>query len=149
MKVILLQDVQGVGKKLDVKNVSDGYARNFLLPKKLAKIADSASLQSLEQQKKRANEEHEKLIAELEKKSVNLSKEIFEFKVSTGEKGEVFGSVSKRDIEYALKERGLGLAHANLEHAIKELGEHKIKVDLGEGVKATLTVTVKSLSKTQ
>lgn len=99
MKVIFLKDVKNVGKKFDVKNVSDGYARNFLFSQGLAKIATEEAIKSLEAQKAAALKEEEKNKSGLIALAKNLESREFEFKVKTGEKGEVFGSVNKEDIK--------------------------------------------------
>ena len=143
MRVIFLKDVKNVGKKLDVKNVSDGYARNFLLPQGLAKIATEEAVKNLETQKIASVKEDEKIKNELIALAKNLENKEFEFKVKTGEKGEVFGSVTKNDIEKSISvSRSI---EALLDKPIKKLGEHRVEINLGKGVKVNLKIKVISL----
>lgn len=141
MKIILLQDIKGLGKKFDVKNVADGYARNFLIPKGLAKIATDIAVKKLETQKAGQEKEEQEAKIELEKIAKNLENQEFEFTVKTGEKGEVFGSVGKDDIKTRI---GIKDIKVNLERPIKILGEHQVEIDLGKGVKVNIKVIVKS-----
>lgn len=141
MKVLLLQDVKKVGKRYDVKDVNDGYARNFLIPKKLAMPADkqAMSLKASVEAKER------ELVDQYQKLAAKLKRDILEFKVRTGEKGEVFGSVDSEKIKKTLKEKGYGEVEVNLEKPLRALGEHELQINFGRGV--TATVTVKLLSQ--
>ncbi|MFH1346997.1 MAG: 50S ribosomal protein L9 [Spirochaetota bacterium] len=153
MKVIFLKDIKDVGKKFDVKNVSDGYARNFLLPQGLAKIATEEAIKNLEVQKVVAVKEEEEIKNKLIVLAKTLENKEFEFKVKTGEKGEVFGSVAKSDIKtriYTDMNTDIhGYAENNIEielnKPIKKLGEHRVEINLGKGVKANLKINVISL----
>ncbi|KKU91436.1 MAG: 50S ribosomal protein L9 [Candidatus Jorgensenbacteria bacterium GW2011_GWA1_48_11] len=140
MKVILLAEVRGLGRKNDVKDVADGYFRNVLLPKKLAGAATPAALAELERRRVKAAEEKNKLIAELRQRIPEIKKLALVFKVKTGEKDEVFGSVTKKDVEALLSEKGFKNTAVVLAHHLKTLGEHEIEVDLGEGVLAKVRV---------
>ncbi|MEK9168316.1 MAG: 50S ribosomal protein L9 [Patescibacteria group bacterium] len=139
MKIIILQDVKDLGKKFDVKNVSNGYARNFLIPKGLAKIATDMAVKKLEAQKAAQEKEEQEAEIELEKIARNLENQEFEFTVKTGEKGEVFGSVGKDDIKTRI---GIKDIKVNLERPIKTLGEHQVEIDLGKGIKAKIKLKV-------
>lgn len=134
MKVILLADVRGLGKKWDVKDVSDGYAKNALIPKNLAKAATPEDIKNLDAQKalqlKRAKEEREKLL----KLAGELRKKELKFLVKTGEKKEVFGSVTGDMIKIALRKEGIEADKINLAKPIRELGEHEVEIALGMGV---------------
>ncbi len=140
MKIIILQDVKGLGKKFDIKNVSDGYARNFLIPKELVKIATDKSIKELETQKAGREKEEQKAKIELEKIARNLENQEFEFTVKTGEKSEVFGSIGKDDIKTRIV--GIKDIKINLERSIKTLGEHQVEVDLGKGIKTKIKLKV-------
>lgn len=140
MRVILLGKIRGLGEKNDVKTVADGYARNFLLPKNLAVAATSQALRALESEKKILVERREKKILELKKKAELIKNLTLEFKLKTGEKNEVFGSITKKDIESKLKEKGFIAEKIYLEKVIKNPGESRIEIDLGEGVKAEVKV---------
>ncbi|MDP3015122.1 MAG: 50S ribosomal protein L9 [bacterium] len=142
MKIILLQDIKGFGKKFDVKNVANGYARNFLIPKGLAKIATDIAVKKLETQKAGQEKEEQEAKIELEKIAKNLENQELEFTVKTGEKGEVFGSVSKNDIKTRITANIDKDVEVNLERPIKTLGEHQVEIDLGKGVKIKVNVIV-------
>ena len=131
MKVILLQDVKALGKKGEVVNVNDGYARNFILPKKLGVEANGKNLNDLKLQKNneaKVAQEHldaaKKLAEELKAGKVVLTMKV-------GEGGRTFGSVSSKEIAEAVKEQ------------IKTLGTHIVSVKLHPEVTAELNVSVK------
>lgn len=145
MQVVLLQDVKALGKKGDVVKVNDGYARNFILPKKLGVEATAQNLNQLKQQKafeaKQAAEqlaEAQALGAELEKKCVKLA-------VKVGEGGRLFGAISSKEIVQAAKDQcGLELDKKKvvLPEPIKTLGTHLVPVKLHKDVTANLKVEV-------
>lgn len=131
MKVILLQDMAGLGKKYDVKNVSDGYARNFLVPKNLAKIATPKAIKAIEAEKKRL--EQEKKIQEniLQKNLESLKDLKIVFDGKNNEKGHLFAGIHNQDISKILKEQShldIPAEIIELEKPIKETGQYKIKV---------------------
>lgn len=139
MKVLFLQDVRGVGRKFEIKEVADGYARNFLIPRKLAQVADERSqlVKADHDQKMAAS------LAELKAAIAMLAKEPFEFSVKAGKQGEVFGSVSKKDIEERLHAKGFKKCEVMLDHPIKSTGEQEVEVNFGQGVhgKAKIKIT--------
>ncbi len=145
MKVILLQDVKSLGKKGEIVNVSDGYARNFVLPKKLGLEANTANLNDLKLQKANADkvaqeqfEAAKELAALLETKEVVL-------KMKSGEGGRAFGSVSSKEIAVAAKEQcGLELDKKKIQlpEAIKALGAYEVAVKLHTKVTGKLKVKV-------
>mgnify|MGYP001045447218 CR=1 FL=1 len=145
MKVILLEDVKSLGKKGEIVNVSDGYARNYVLPKKLGVEANSANMNDLKLQKANADkvaqeqlEAAQTLAKELEKKEVVL-------KMKSGEGGRVFGSVSSKEIASAAKSQcGLELdkKKIQLSEAIKALGTYEVSVKLHAKVTGKLRVKV-------
>lgn len=145
MKVILLQDVKSLGKKGDVVNVSDGYARNLLLPKKLGVEATAKTLNDLKLQNQRADriareqlEAARKLAKDLEGRSVTV-------KIRAGEGGRAFGSVSTKEISAAAKEQ-LGLEldkrKMSLAEPIKAVGTYEAALKLHPQVEGTLRVIV-------
>lgn len=140
MKIILLKDIKSVGKKFDVKEVKDGYGRNFLLARGLAETATKDALNKLETQKKIWEAEHQKLVEQLKIGAKSLEGIEFNFKMKVGEKGEAFGSVSRKDIELELAKHGYKNLKIELEKPVKTIGEHAVTVDLGEGIKAKLKV---------
>lgn len=146
MKVILLEDVKALGKKGEIVNVNDGYARNFILPKKLGLEATGKNLNDLKLQKnnqekiaKENLEAAKKLAAELEATKVEL-------KIKVGEGGRVFGSVSSKEIAAAAKAQlkiDIDKKKIQQKEAIKSLGTHLVPVKLHPEVTAELKVIVK------
>ncbi|RJQ30949.1 50S ribosomal protein L9 [Candidatus Parcubacteria bacterium] len=129
MKVILLQDVPGIGRKYEVKSVSDGYARNFLFPRKLAEIATPATIASVERNKKKAEEEREVQKDILEKNLKSLEGLRLQIKEKANEKGHLFSIVRAEEISKTLRESHHVEIPAKLieiEKPIKEMGEHRV-----------------------
>lgn len=148
MKVILTKDVKGTGKKNEVINVAEGFARNFLLPKGLALEATEGNLRDLahkkENQDKRKEEELQQA-RELGKKLKGLS---LTLPVKTGEGGRLFGSISNRDIGDVLeKAKGIIIdkRKIELEGPIKNLGNYPVNIKLHPQVTATIQVQVIAL----
>jgi large subunit ribosomal protein L9 len=145
MKVILLEDVKSLGKKGDIVNVSDGYARNAILPKKLGVEATTKNLNDLKLQ----NQHADKVAAENLEKAKELAKVVEQQKVvvklKTGEGGRTFGSISTKEISQATKEQtGLDLDKKKMQltESIKALGSYEVPVKLHPQVTAKLTVQV-------
>lgn len=145
MKVILLEDVKSLGKKDDIVDINDGYARNYVLPKKLGIEATPKNLNDIKL--KKANEEKiaaENLAAAKEYKEVVESKKIIT-KIKVGKDGRSFGSVSSKEIAVAAKEQHnleLDKKKIVLNEALKTLGTYKVNVKLHPQVTAELTVCV-------
>lgn len=145
MKVILLQDVKSLGKKGEIVNVSDGYARNFVLPKKLGVEANSANMNDLKLQKANADKvAQEQLAAAKELAALLETKEVV-LTMKAGEGGRVFGSVSSKEIAAAAKTQcGLELDKKKIQlpDAIKALGVYEVNVKLHMKVTGKLKVKV-------
>jgi large subunit ribosomal protein L9 len=140
MKVILLRDVKRLGRRHEVKEVSDGYAANFLLPKKLAAPATNEALAKQEQ----LIEQERKTRTEREALKIRIESEPIEIEAVKGARGEVFKGVSARDIERALRAKGLAGNYAvELDRPIKSVGEHDAVCNMGGGVRARVTVIVR------
>ncbi|MBP5242415.1 MAG: 50S ribosomal protein L9 [Clostridia bacterium] len=148
MKVILKADVKGSGKKGDIIEVSDGYAKNFLLKKNLAEVATASSVNEINQQKQaqafhKAEEVKaaQALAAELKGKKVALT-------IKTGEKGKLFGSITSAQISEALAEAGYSVDKKKilLKEPIKTLGSYNVDIRLMEKVDTQIVVEVKPLS---
>ena len=148
MKVILKQDIKGVGKKNEVINASDGYARNFLFPKNLAVEANAENMSKLQAQKdatqfrKDTEKEDAKKIAE------KLTKIMVKVQVKAGENGKIFGGVSAKDISENLEKQHnikIDKKKIDLKKTRKTLGIHLIDVKLFEGVSGKIKVDVVSL----
>ena len=145
MKVILQQDVRGQGKKGQLVEVSDGYARNFLLPKKLAVIATVENLNTMKQQEKarKAQEAAEK--AEAEATAKKLEGLMVKIPAKAGEGGRLFGAVTAKEVSEALSaQHGVNIAKTKLvlEEPIKACGGYQIKAKLGYEVVGTVNVMV-------
>lgn len=140
MQIILFKDVRGLGRKSEIKDVKEGYARNFLLPEKLAGIATPEALQKLANQKI-ADSEQKKLHRELAARLIEkLAGDTFEFRLKAGDKGEVFGSITAKHIEEELSKRGYGHPIVILKHPIKILGDFTVEIDFGDEIKTALTM---------
>ena len=145
MIVILQQDVKGTGKKGDVVKVSDGYARNVLIPKGIAKEATEGNVKSLNRQKEIAAEKQAAQKAAAEEKAAVLAESSVTIKAKGGEGGRLFGSVTNKDIADAMKEQldiKIDKKKLELKTAIKNEGEFTVKVRLFAGVSADLKVLV-------
>ncbi|MHB0977583.1 MAG: 50S ribosomal protein L9 [Candidatus Aquicultorales bacterium] len=146
MKVILSQQVKGVGKAGDVVNVSDGYAHNYLIPRGLAKPATTGALKDLDTQKAAADRREERGRAEARELADLLSSKVVTLVAKAGEKGHLYGSVTPKDVADAAADQiGVKLDKKRVEipEPIKELGEYTVKVRLYPGTEANLTVSVK------
>ncbi len=143
MKVLLLADVKGMGKKGDIVNAKSGYASNFLFPKKLAvEATKSAIAEQKHFEKNMAKKRQEELDAAMALKS-KVEKISLDIKVKAGEGNKIFGSVTSMDLSSALKDKGIDIDKKSfLDSAIKELGEHEVTIKLHKDVKAKLTVNI-------
>ena len=148
MKVLLLADVKSLGKKDDIVNVSDGYARNMLFPKKLAVAATPKNMKDVELKKKNeARIEAEKL-KEAQAFAEDLSKKSVTVGIKIGSGGRAFGSVSTKEIAEAAKEQlgvELDRKKMNLESPLRELGESTVQVRVHPKVTANRKVIVKEI----
>lgn len=138
-----MQDIKNLGRKWDTKEVSDGYARNFLLPKKLAEIATGSALKEVERLKeKEAQAQKEGLGKTQELAGILQGKEVV---ISAKEKeGKLFGSISAKDIVKALKKDNIILppSAVELESPIKEIGEYEVKIKLDHGIETQMSVVI-------
>ncbi|CCJ34047.1 MULTISPECIES: 50S ribosomal protein L9 [Caloramator] len=147
MKVILNADVKGVGKKGDVINVSDGYARNFLFPRKLAIEANESNLKVLEAQKAKEEQKRQEELQRARELAKKLSEITVEVSVKAGENGKLFGSITSKDISDALKKQhGIEIDKKKIEldEAIKVAGVYNIEVKVYPEVTAKLKVSIKA-----
>lgn len=149
MKVILLQNIKGVGRIGDVKNVADGYGRNYLLANKLAKIATEGTIKEVEFLKKKGEVE-EKIAVEKAKEVAEKAKDIvLEFTKKSSKTGKLFASLTKEEVAESLSKAIGGKVEADSidfkEHGehIKQEGEHMITVELSSGIKIELRIVVK------
>ena len=146
MIVILLKDVKGTGKAGEVVKVSDGYARNMLIPKGLAQEATEGNVRSLEKQKKLAEDKRATELAEARKHAEKISGLTVEIVTKSGEGGRLFGSITSKDIADALKEQhqiNIDKKKFQMDGPIKQTGESKVDIKLYPEVSASLTVRVR------
>lgn len=146
MKVILLKDVKNIGKKGETVNVSDGHARNFLIPNKLALVATEKSLEVLSQQKEDAKakiEEQRQEAIILKDKLANIT---LDFQLKTGEDGRVFGSISTKQVaEELMKKHGIQVDKRKINSGpINTLGLNRLPVELFKDVEGTIVVRIRS-----
>ena len=145
MKVILLQDVKGQGKKGQLIEASDGYARNFLIPRKLAVPATAENLNTMKQQEKAKQAQAAAEKAEAQAVAEKLQAVVVKLTAKAGAGGRLFGAVTSKEISDALKEQhGLDVAKTKIvqDEPIKSFGTYQLKCKLGYEITGTLTVTV-------
>ncbi|NLJ57558.1 MAG: 50S ribosomal protein L9 [Tissierellia bacterium] len=145
MKVILLKDVKNVGKKGDVINAKDGYARNFLFPKNLAIEATEANLRKLELERKLKEEKEKEILEEAKVLEKKLLEKTVVIKSKSGENGKLFGTITTKEIADQLEEEsGISIDKKKFELAepIKSLGEYYVNIKLHSEVSAKLKVVV-------
>ena len=145
MKVILLDNIKGVGKKDEVINAADGYARNFLLPKKLAVEANAENMSKLNNKKEAASYKKDVERQAAEELAKKLKGIMLKVKVKAGENGKIFGGVTAKEISDNLKSQykfDIDKKKIELKETIKTLGEFNVPIKLFEGVIANLKVEV-------
>jgi len=143
MKIILLQNVAGLGRKGEIKEVADGYARNFLFSRSLAIAATKEMQEKTLKAMERDQREKEKKEEEARKKARNLDGK--EFSLKTKEKGgKLYGSVGKKEIAELFEKHGLGVSEDNiiLNESFKEIGKKEIELDFGAGAKARVKIYI-------
>lgn len=149
MKVILLGDIENLGKKYDVKEVADGFARNFLLFKNLAKIADKDSLKWLESQKINMEKNAEEQLKQVQELASKLDGYELVIAVPVGGEGQLFSSISAQKIADKLGELNFKIKKSQIELAepIKDQGEYSLKLKLDHNLEAEIKVIVTAEEK--
>ena len=144
MKVILKQDVKGTGKKGEILDVSDGFAKNFLLKKGLAEQASSVAVNSLKLQKEAEERRRAEEIRQISELAQKMDKSKVTVSIKFGENGKVFGSVTSKEIASRLEELGYEIDKKKivLKDPIKTVGDYTVEIRLMEGVSAKVFVTV-------
>ncbi len=144
MQVILLERIRKLGQMGDVVNVKDGFARNFLLPQKKALRATDDNRTRFESEKSHLQERNSELKSEAEKVSSGLDGQTFVLLRQAGESGQLYGSVTTRDIAAVIAENGFAVARSavSLDKPIKDVGLHKIEIVLHADVIAGVTINV-------
>ena len=149
MEVILREDVAHLGHIGDIVKVRPGYARNYLLPRGLATVADKRNVRVLEHEKRVVDDKRKRAMSAAEQQAKQLSATTVAIAARAGEEGKLFGSVTNIDIERALTDAGLTIERRRirLDEPIKALGEYKVAVSLAAGVQAEITVSVTRLAE--
>lgn len=145
MKVILQKDVKDVGKVGDLVNVSEGFARNFLIPRKLGAVATEGRVKEYEHLKRVAEVKKKKVVAERQDLLKKIDGTALKFKVSAAAEGDkIFGSVTTSEISKELEKKGFSVDRRDIHlgEPIKVLGNHKATVRMGEGLEASIQVVV-------
>ena len=145
MKVILVQDVKSVGKKGQVIDAADGYARNYLLPKKLAVLADATNLNELKTKQEANKYKRDMTMANAKELSEKMKSYSLAFKIKAGENGKTFGSVTAKDIADELCKKyyvEVDKKKVCLTDSIKTIGTYNIEIKLFEGISGFLKVNV-------
>ncbi|NDI36926.1 50S ribosomal protein L9 [Chengkuizengella sediminis] len=144
MKVIFLQDVKGQGKKGEVKNVSEGYARNFLIPRGLVSLATGSNVKQLEQKKKSEQKKKDQLKLDAELLAKKIESTTIEMKTKAGEGGRLFGSITNKQIAEELKKQKIVVDKRKIEldSPIRTLGVTKVSIKIHPEVTAVAKVQV-------
>ena len=144
MKVILVKDVKNVGKAGEIVNVSDGYGRNYLLPRGLAIEATESNVKALNEKKKAEEKKRQQELEEAKEMAQKLSNLSLVLKVKAGENGKLFGSITSKDVEEALKEKGFDIDKKKIsfDETVKTTGTYYVDIKLYQGVIAKVKVDV-------
>ncbi len=144
MRIILLQDVENVGKKYEIKDVKDGYARNFLIPKGLAKLATKQVLEWVEKQKEVEKQKAEEELKEIQKIASSMDGLEVMILVKVGEEQQLFEKINTQKISEKLKEMGFALKKEQIDLAepIGELGEFSIKIKFEHNLESEIKVII-------
>ncbi|MBD5632465.1 MAG: 50S ribosomal protein L9 [Clostridia bacterium] len=146
MKVVLLQDVKGQGKKGEVVEVNEGYARNFLIKKGMAEVATATKINDINQKKAAADFHHAEEVKATKALAAEISGKNFTVKIKAGQGGKVFGSVTGANIADALQAAGYKVDKKKvvLTQPIKTVGVYDVDLKLMEGISAKIKVTVEA-----
>ena len=144
MKVILLQDVEDVGKKYEVKELKDGYARNFLIPKQFAKPATKQNMQWLLRQKETMENEAEEDLKKAQEMASQLDGMEVTITVKVGPEGQLFEAINSQKVADKLKSMGVPVkkTEIDLKEPLKELGEFPLRVTLSHNLEAEITLII-------
>jgi len=145
MKVILLQDIPKIGRKYEVKDVADGYARNFLIPREMALYATPQEVKRIEAMKTKYEKERKEKEEMLQESLTQLEGKVLTIKAKANEKGHLFAGIGKEEISAFLKEEiktYIPAEYIKLPRPIKEIGEYKITISVGDKKKTQFTLRV-------
>ena len=146
MKVILIQDIKALGKKGEIKEVAEGYGRNYLMPRKLAVPANKENMTMLEHELQRQEAKEEKLKNEANTLAQKINDQVMVMEVKTGGAGKLFGSVTNADIAGLLEKMGVNIDKRKIEtsETIKAVGDYPVILKLHPGVQAKFILQVKA-----
>jgi len=146
MKVILLGNMKGLGNKGEIKEVSEGYARNFLIPKKLVEIATVETIEKAEQMKKETEKQEKAMEEKLKKIASDIQNKKITIKAKS-EKEKLFGSIGAKEISDELKKQNFEISEKSiiLKESIKTIGEKEIMIDFGKNIKAKIIVSIEKV----
>lgn len=150
MKVVLLKDIKGTGKRDDIITVSDGYARNFLFPQKLAAEATPGALKEIERKRAASDAREAEKLAQAKARAESLKDKVINLQVKCGSQGRLYGSVTTAEIAEALEaQHGVTVDKRKIEitEPIKEVGDKKISVWLYNGVTVNMVLHVEAKTK--
>ena len=145
MKVLLIADVKELGKEGEIKNVADGYARNYLIPHRLAVPATEQNIAQASQKREAERRKAEKLAHQAQDLAKRIEGLELRFRAHVGEQDRLYGSITSADIAEELARRigqEIDRHHIELEEPIRELGAHQVVIRVGKGVTATVNVVV-------
>jgi len=144
MKVILLKDIENLGKKYEIKEVSDGYARNYLIPKKLAKVVNERNLKWLAKQREKEEKKAEEELKKIQEAASAIDGQEIVIPVKVGEEGQLYESVTIQKIYEKLREEGFEIKKNQiiLPSPIRELGEFSVKIKFPHNLEAEIRVIV-------
>lgn len=144
MRVVLKKDVPGLGRSGEVKDVADGYAQNFLLPRGLAGEASAGALKQVAHERATARAKKDRERDEAKDVAVRLAATALTFRLKVGPQGKAFGSVTAKEIADALRRLGIDVAHERIHLAepLRSLGRHEVEVRLHSDVRAKVTATI-------
>ncbi len=145
MKVILLKDIKGTGKKGDIINASDGHARNYLLPKGLAVEANAGNINAKQNQDRKVEEEKQRILDEARELKAKLEDIVISIEAKLGSNGKLFGTITNKEIHDVLKKQhniDVDKKKITLKNPIKAIGTFDVNVKLHQKVTAELTVKV-------
>lgn len=150
MKVILLQDVKDIGKKDDIVNVSDGYARNFLFPRKWAMEATENAIKVVERKREAERRKEAEARAAAEQIAVKLKNKVVILKVKCGEKGRLYGSVTAQEVADAIKagyDVEVDKRKVEIKEPVRQLGDYEVNVRLYPNVSSKMILRVKNIQE--
>lgn len=144
MRVVLKKDVPGLGRSGDVKDVADGYAKNFLLPRGLAGEASAGALKQVAHERQAAKAKKDRERDDAKELAARLATTTLTFRLKVGPQGKAFGSVTAKDVADALARQGTPVQHERIHLAepLRSIGSHEVEVRLHSDVRAKVTVAI-------